>query len=115
RTARAGVPSDRPATERSHHGSDEMSDVSPTGHAPVDSFINSSNLPVLFVVVRDPGAFNGLLSDLSRRFGNDFAVRGKRLPEAALDVLEDLATARQAVALLLVDDAASASLLSRAH
>lgn len=41
-------------------------------------------LPVLFVVDRDPNSLEVLLSDLSRRFGNDFALRGEASPEAAL-------------------------------
>ena len=44
-------------------------------------------LPVLFVVDHDPNSLEVLLSDLSRRFGNDFAVRGETSPEAALAAL----------------------------
>jgi thioredoxin reductase (NADPH) len=71
-------------------------------------------LPVLFVVDHDPKSLDALLSDLSRRFGNDFTVRGDASPEAALVVLQELAAAHEPVALLLVDDTASDFLL-RAH
>src|SRR5438094_579233 len=37
----------------------------------------SGAMPVLFVVDHDPGSLSELLSDLSRRFGNDFRVRGE--------------------------------------
>ena len=39
--------------------------------------VESGVLPVLFVVDHDPNALDVLLSDLSRRFGNDFTVRGR--------------------------------------
>ena len=55
-----------------------------------------------------------LLSDLSRRFGNDFTVRGETSSEAALAALQEMAATNVPVALLLVDDAA-ADLLARAH
>ena len=55
-----------------------------------------------------------MLSDLSRRFGNDFTVRGETSPEAALAALQEMAAANEPVALLLVDDAAS-DFLARAH
>src|SRR3954447_11299423 len=71
-------------------------------------------LPVLFVVDEDPYSLDVLLSDLSRRFGNYFTVRGETSPEAALSALEEMAAASEPVALLLVDDAAS-DLLARAH
>ena len=71
----------------------------------------SGVLPVLFVVDHDPNVLAVLLSDLSRRFGNDFTVRGSSLPDAALAALQELAAANQRVALLLVDDAASEILL----
>jgi thioredoxin reductase (NADPH) len=70
--------------------------------------------PVLFVVDRDPNALDVLLSDLTRRFGNDFAVRGRSSPDAALAALKELATTNRPVALLLVDDAAS-EILPQAH
>src|SRR5436305_11618981 len=71
-------------------------------------------LPVLFVVDRDPNSLDVLLSDLSRRFGNDFALRGEASPEAALATLQDMAAAHEPVALLLVDDSAL-DFLARAH
>jgi thioredoxin reductase (NADPH) len=71
-------------------------------------------LPVLFVVDRDPRSLEALLADLSRRFGNGFAVRGESVPEAAITALREMAAAEQPVALLLVDDAAT-DLLARAH
>jgi thioredoxin reductase (NADPH) len=71
-------------------------------------------LPVLFVVDRDPSSLEVLLSDLSRRFGNDFTVEGETSPEAALAALQAMAAANEPVALLLVDDAAS-DFLARAH
>ncbi len=71
-------------------------------------------LPVLFVVDHDPNSLDVLLSDLSRRFGHDFSVRGETSPEAALAELQEMAAANEPVALLLVDDAAS-DLLERAH
>jgi len=71
-------------------------------------------LPVLFVVDHDPNSLDVLLSDLSRRFGHDFIVRGETSPEAALAELHEMAAANEPVALLLVDDAAS-DLLERAH
>ena len=70
--------------------------------------------PALFVVDCDSGSLEVLLADLSRRFGNDFAVIGESSPEAALSVLDSMATAHQPVALLLVDDDA-AELLARAR
>jgi thioredoxin reductase (NADPH) len=66
-----------------------------------------ASLPVLFVVDHDRTSLDALLSDLSRRFGNDFAVRGETSPAAALGVLRELAAANEPVAVLLVDDAAS--------
>jgi thioredoxin reductase (NADPH) len=71
-------------------------------------------LPVLFVVDHDPNSLDVLLSDLSRRFGNDFTVKGETSPEAALAALQEMAAANEPVALLLVDDAAS-DFLARAH
>jgi thioredoxin reductase (NADPH) len=76
--------------------------------------VASAALPVLLVVDHDPSSLVVLLSDLSRRFGNDFSVRGETSTEAALDVVEHLAAERQRVALFLVDDAAS-DFLIRAH
>jgi thioredoxin reductase (NADPH) len=74
----------------------------------------SAILPVLFVVDHDTSSLEVLLSDLSRRFGNDFNVKGETSPQAALAALEDMAAANDPVALLLVDDAAP-ELLARAH
>jgi thioredoxin reductase (NADPH) len=68
---------------------------------------------VLFVVDHDPGSLDAMVSDLSGRFGNDFAVRGETSPDAALVALEGLATADEPVALILVDDLAS-NFLARA-
>ncbi len=74
----------------------------------------SAVLPVLFVIDDDPSSLDVLLSDLSRRFGNDFALRGDTSPEAALAALQEMAAASEPVALLLVDDAAP-DFLARAH
>jgi thioredoxin reductase (NADPH) len=71
-------------------------------------------LPVLFVVDHDSNSLDVLLSDLSRRFGNDFTVRGETSSEAAHAALRDMAAASEPVALFLVDDAAS-EFLARAH
>jgi hypothetical protein len=38
--------------------------------------------PVLFVLDEDPASLDVILSDLIRRFGNDFTVTGERSPEA---------------------------------
>jgi thioredoxin reductase (NADPH) len=74
----------------------------------------SEPLPVLFVVDHDPSSLEVLLSDLSRRFGNDFTLKGDTSPEAALGTLQEMAAADEPVALLLVDDAAT-DFLARAH
>lgn len=74
----------------------------------------SAVLPVLFVVDHDQNPLDLLLSGLSRRFGNDFTVRGRTSPEAALAALQEMATSNQPIALLLVDDAAS-DVLAPAH
>jgi thioredoxin reductase (NADPH) len=71
-------------------------------------------LPVLFVVDHDPNSLDVLLSDLSRRFGNYFTVRGETSRETALAALQAMAAANEPVALLLVDDAAP-DVLARAH
>jgi thioredoxin reductase (NADPH) len=65
-----------------------------------------SKLPVLFVLDHDRSSLDPLLSDLSRRFGNDFMVRGETTPAAALGVLGQLAAADEPVALVLVNDTA---------
>ena len=69
---------------------------------------------MLFVLDRDPRSLEVLVSDLSRRFGNDFSVRGETSPAAALDALREMAAADEQVALLLVDDAV-ADFLQSAH
>jgi thioredoxin reductase (NADPH) len=71
-------------------------------------------LPVLFVVDHDSSSLDVLLSDLSRRFGNDFTVRGETSPEAAHVALREMAAANEPLALLLIDDATS-DFLARAH
>src|SRR5947209_6611037 len=71
-------------------------------------------LPVLFVVDHDASSLEVLLSDLSRRFGNDFSVRGETSRNAAIAALQEMAAASEPVALLLVDDAAP-EFLARAH
>src|SRR2546421_5472370 len=74
----------------------------------------SVGLPVLFVIDDAPSSLDVLLSDLSRRFGNDFVLRGDTSPEAALAALQEMAAASEPVALLLVDDA-TPDFLARAH
>ena len=69
--------------------------------------------PVLFVVDRDPSSLDVLVADLSRRFGNDFAVSGETSPAAASPRWKRWQRG-EPVALLLVDDAAS-DFLARAH
>ncbi len=71
-------------------------------------------LPVLFAVDRDPNSLAVLLSDLSRRFGNDFSVVGESSPDDGLAVLQAMAAAGTPVALLLVDDSAT-EFLAAAH
>ncbi len=71
-------------------------------------------LPVLFVVDHERASLDVLLSDLSRRFGSGFAVRGETSSEAALAALQEMAATNISVALLLVEDTA-ADLLTRAH
>jgi len=70
--------------------------------------------PVLFVLDRDRSSLDVLLSQLERRYGNEFTVTGDTSPDAALDALRDMAAARQSVALLLVDASAS-DFIARAH
>jgi thioredoxin reductase (NADPH) len=76
--------------------------------------VQSVALPVLFVVDHDSSSLDVLLSDLSRRFGNDFTVRGETSPEAAHVALREMAAANEPLALLLIDDATS-DFLARAH
>jgi thioredoxin reductase (NADPH) len=73
-----------------------------------------TGLPALFVIDHDPDSLHELVSDLTRRFGNDFTVTGETSPQVALGVLQEMATAREPVALLLVDYGAS-EILARAH
>ena len=70
--------------------------------------------PVLFVLDRDRGSLDVLLSDLARRYGNDFTVTGETSPDAALGVLREMAAANEPVALFLVDAGAS-DFIARAH
>jgi thioredoxin reductase (NADPH) len=70
--------------------------------------------PVLFVVDHDERSLRVLLADLTRRFGDDFTVKGNNSPEAALDVLHEMASANEPVALMLVDGSSS-DFLARAH
>src|SRR5436190_2322036 len=70
--------------------------------------------PVLFVVDHDTSSLHELVADLTRRFGNDFTVKGDSSPEAALAAMQQMATADEPVALLLVDDSSS-EFLARAH
>src|SRR5256886_5168982 len=71
-------------------------------------------LPVLFAVDRDPNSLEAMLSDLSGRFGKDFTVTGETSREAALAAMQQMASADEPVALLLVDDSSS-DFLERAH
>src|SRR5512132_2828162 len=70
--------------------------------------------PMLFVVDHDESSLRVLLADLTRRFGDDFTVRGNSSPEAALETLQEIARANEPVALMLVDDRSS-DFLARAH
>ena len=70
--------------------------------------------PVLFVLDHDPTSLDVLLSDLARRFGNDFSVRGDTSPETALCALHQMVAANEPVALLMVNDDAM-DFLARAH
>ena len=74
----------------------------------------AAELPVLFVFDEDRASLEVLIADLSRRFGNDFAVRGECSPERALERLGELADREQPVALLLFDGR-DGPLLARAH
>jgi thioredoxin reductase (NADPH) len=74
----------------------------------------AATAPVLFVFDRDQSSLPVLLSDLSRRFGNDFTVTGETSPDAAVAGLRAMAAANEPVALLLVD-AAAPDLMERAH
>jgi thioredoxin reductase (NADPH) len=72
------------------------------------------DLPVLFVVDHDESSLAVIVSDLERRFGRDFSVRGTSSSEGAIEALGDFAQAGQPVALVLVDDSA-AEILARVH
>ena len=87
-----------------------------TLNAAADSPETRANvLPVLFVLDPNSSALDGLVSDLSRRFGNDYEVRATTSPEEALTALTDLAAEQSPVALLLVADTTSDAFLARAH
>jgi thioredoxin reductase (NADPH) len=77
--------------------------------------VRSVALPVLFVVDHDSNSLEVLISDLSRRFGNDFTVRGETSSEVAHAALREMAAANEPVALLLVDDDVASDFLLRAH
>jgi thioredoxin reductase (NADPH) len=68
--------------------------------------------PVLFVLDHDASSLETIVAGLSRRFGNDFTVRGASTPDVGLAILKELSG--QKVALLLVDDAYEA-FLAPAH
>jgi len=68
----------------------------------------------LFVVDHDPASLHALVTDLGRRFGNDFTVTGEHSMAVAVAALEQLHETETPVALLLVDDHAS-DFLARAH
>jgi thioredoxin reductase (NADPH) len=70
--------------------------------------------PVLFVLDRDRNSLDVLLSDLARRYGNDFTVTGETSPDAALSALREMTAANERVALLFAD-AAAADFMARAH
>ncbi|MEV6318933.1 FAD-dependent oxidoreductase [Streptomyces sp. NPDC051776] len=71
-------------------------------------------LPCMFVVDHDPSSLRVLLADLRRRFGRAFTVKGASSPDAALATVQELAEAKEPVALLLVDDHCI-DVLARAH
>ena len=62
------------------------------------------------MIDHDPASLDVLVSDLSRRFGRDFSVRGESSQDIALAALRQLADAGEPVALLLVEDAAIGAL-----
>jgi thioredoxin reductase (NADPH) len=70
--------------------------------------------PLLFVVDRDRGSLSEMVTDLTRRFGNQFEVRGEASPKAALTALRGAARDAEPVAVILVPDA-EAELLAGAH
>ena len=89
---------------------------SPTGRASPTHPLERPKVvgAVLFVLDKNPTSLGVLLSDLTRRFGNDFTVTGDSSPEQALSALQAMAAAAEPVALLLVDDDAM-DFLARAH
>jgi thioredoxin reductase (NADPH) len=70
--------------------------------------------PVILVVDHDPGSRRVLLTDLTRRLGGVFTLKGAGSAEEARTALQEAAQEEHKVALLLVDDAC-ADVLSRAH
>src|SRR5262245_60481965 len=74
---------------------------------------DSSTLPALCVIDRDPRSLAATVSALVRRFGNDYTVLGLA-PEEALEALQHKVSANEPVALLLFGDA-DPDLLTRAH
>jgi thioredoxin reductase (NADPH) len=74
----------------------------------------AARLPVVFVVDRDRGSLAVVVSDLSRRFGSDFDVRGETSQEVAVARLREMAAAGETIALVLVDAEAS-DVLACAH
>lgn len=70
--------------------------------------------PAIFVVDQEPSSLGVLLTDLARRFGKAFTVKGEDSAEAALATLQEMANANEPIALLLVDDSSS-EFLTRAH
>jgi thioredoxin reductase (NADPH) len=83
-------------------------------HPPRSAGQPTSALPVLYVLDGDRRSLDGLLDDLSGRFGRDFTVRGETSPDRALRAVEAMAAAGERLALLLIDDIAS-ECLTRAH
>ena len=69
---------------------------------------------MLFVLDRDANSLAEIMTDLRRRFGNDFDVRGDCSPEAGLLALRELADGNESVALLLVGSE-EMWFLARAH
>jgi hypothetical protein len=69
---------------------------------------------VVFVMEKDATALRAVVGDLTRRFGNDFVIKGESSPDAATAAWREMAAAGVPVALLLVD-ASSCDLLDCAH
>ncbi|MBG6085966.1 FAD-dependent oxidoreductase [Actinomadura viridis] len=70
--------------------------------------------PVILVVDHDPGSLRALHTDLTRRFGRAFTVKGASSSDAALTLVRELARSGEPVALLVVDER-SADVLTRVH